>query len=416
MLIQFSITNYHSIRERQTLSLVASSGKELPQNRFAIDRYRLDLLHSVAIYGGNATGKSNLLAAMRFAKDFVTSSAKDKQKGEPIEVEPFCLSTDSEQAPTEFEFIFVQDDIRYQFGFSITKERITYEYLFVFKTSHVQAWFSRIWNDSSSSYKWASFSKHLKGNIAAIKQATRDNALFVSTAVLMNNEALSPVVQWFQKTLAVVRMHAWNPLFSIKQIETSDENKNKILQLLQAADLDIQGIMLLESMKLKTKKDVVFLHRHNDSGDKVTIDFADESRGTQTLFTAAGRIFDVLENGKVLAIDEIDSSLHPLLVRFIIGLFHNPKTNPNHAQLIFVTHDVTQLDSDLLRRDQVWLVEKDSQQSTTLHPLSDYNPRKQESLQKGYLHGRYGGLPDVGRLSIPAISIKGMPKKGEING
>ena len=118
MLIQFSVTNYHSIRERQTLSLVASSGKELPQNRFALDRDRLDLLHSVAIYGGNATGKSNLLAAMRFAQEFVTSSAKDKQKGEPIEIEPFRLSTDSEQAPTEFEFIFVQDDIRYQFGFS----------------------------------------------------------------------------------------------------------------------------------------------------------------------------------------------------------------------------------------------------------------------------------------------------------
>ncbi|MEI7867612.1 MAG: ATP-binding protein [Candidatus Methylumidiphilus sp.] len=426
MLIQFSVTNYRSIRERQTLSLVAGSGKELPQNKFALDRDKLSLLHSVAIYGGNATGKSNLLTAMKFAGGFVTSSAKDKQKGEPIEVEPFLLSAAFEKAASEFEFIFVQDGIRYQYGFSATKERVTEEYLFAFKTTHAQTWFHRIWNETSSSYDWTPFSKYLKGNLATIKQVTRDNALFVSTSVLMNNEALSPVVQWFQKTLAVVRMHALSRSFSIKQIEASNENKNKIIQLLQVADLEIHDIniqsnpvikedlpikmsealksVLSESLKIdNVRNEVFFLHRHNDGGDKVPIDFKDESRGTKALFSAAGPVFDVLEKGKVLAIDEIDSSLHPLLVRFIIGLFHNAETNPNNAQLIFVTHDVTQLDSDLLRRDQVWLVEKDAQQSTTLHSLSDYSPRKQESLQKGYLHGRYGGLPNVGHLNMPIL-------------
>jgi len=428
MLIQFSLTNFRSIRERQTLSLVKGSGAELPQNVFALGRDNLDLLHSAGIYGGNATGKSNLLAAMEFAERFVISSAKDMQKGEAIEVEPFRLSKATENAPSEFEFVFVQNGIRYQYGFSVTKERVVEEYLFVFEKTRGQAWFQRAWDDSEKIYRWAPFSKYLKGKLADIKQATRDNALFVSTAVQMNNEALSPIVDWFQKTLAVAPMYALHYGFSAKQVEKDPAEKRKILHLLETADIEIRDIhaeskplapedfpkdmpeavkaALLESMKGGKgvqRREVAFLHRHNDSGEMIPFELEDESRGTQTLFAAAGPIFDVLDKGRVLVIDEIDSSLHPHLVRFIVGLFHNPDTNPNHAQLIFVTHDATLLDSDLMRRDQIWFTEKDIQQSTVLYPLSDYHPRQKESLQKGYLHGRYGGLPNVGRFGPPKI-------------
>lgn len=429
MLIQFSVTNFRSIRERQTLSLVTGSGKELPQNVFPLGRDNLDLLHSAGIYGGNATGKSNLLAAMKFVKHFVISSAKDMQKGEAIEVEPFRLSKATENAPCEFEFVFVHKGIRYQYGFSVMKERVVEEYLFVFEKSRGQAWFQRAWDDSAKMYRWAPFGKYLKGKLAEIKQATRDNALFVSTAVQLNNEALSPIVDWFQNVLAVAPMYALRHGFSAKQVEKDPVEKKKILHLLGTADLEIRDIYaeskplapedlsedipeavknaFLESMKgekgLQRRK-VIFLHRHNDSGEMIPFDLEDESRGTQALFAAAGPVFDVLGKGRVLAIDEIDSSLHPNLVRFIVGLFHHPETNPNHAQLIFVTHDTTLLDSDLMRRDQIWFVEKDAQQSTVLYPLSDYHPRQKESLQKGYLHGRYGGLPNVGRLGPPKIN------------
>ncbi len=442
MLIQFSVTNFRSIRERQTLSLVADSGKELPRNTFDLGRENLKLLHSVGIYGGNATGKSNLLAAMQFAETFVISSAKDMQRGEPIEVEPFLLSSSSENAPSEFELIFVRDNIRYQYGFSVSKERVVEEYLFVFKTARGQAWFQRVWDESKNEYQWSPFSKSLKGKLADIKQATRGNALFVSTAVQLNNEALSPVVEWFQKVLAVAPMYSLHYNFSAKKIEKSDEEKIGILHFLQTADIDIKDIRvdskiltmddlpedipeklktaLFESMKGKEEvklRDVAFLHRHNDSGEMVPLSLEDESRGTRALFAAAGPILDVLKKGRVLVMDEIDSSLHPTLVHFLIELFHSPESNPNHAQLIFVTHDATLIDSDLLRRDQIWLVEKDEQQSTMLYPLSDYSPRKQESLQKGYLHGRYGGLPNVGRLGLPKVKPLAQAHEGaEIHG
>lgn len=434
MLIQFSVANFRSIRERQTLSLVAGSGKELPQNTFDLGRDKLKLLHSVGIYGGNATGKSNLLAAMQFAQDFVISSAKDMQKGEPIKVEPFRLSTATEKAPSEFEFIFVQNGIRYQYGFATTKERVVEEYLFVFKTAREQTWFQRAWHETDKTYQWTPFGKSLKGNLAATKQATRENALFISAAVQMNNEALSPIMEWFQDILIIEGIHKVSDTFSAMLAAKNDATKSKICQFLQTADFEIQDIIIeskswmerlfevtpntVESAWLEHLKEAVkipkvkFLHRHNDLGEMITFQFEDESRGTQAFFSFAGLILGVLDNGLVLVIDEIDSSLHPSLVRFIVGLFHNPETNPNHAQLIFVTHDTTLLDSDLMRRDQVWFVEKDAQQSTVLYPLSDYSPRKQESLQKGYLHGRYGGLPNVGRFGVPKVKPLANPSEG----
>lgn len=428
MLIQFSVANFRSIRERQTLSLVAGSGKELPRNTFDLGRDNLTLLHSAGIYGGNATGKSNLLAAMQFAESFIISSAKDMQRGEPIEVEPFRLSSATEKQPSEFEFIFVLDNVRYQYGFSATRQRVVEEYLFVFKGAREQAWFQRLWNQENNAYDWAPFSRSFKGKLSDIREATRDNALFVSTAVQLNNEALAPVMEWFQKVLAVAPMYSLHYGFSAMQIEKNDTHKNDILHFLQTADIDIKDILinskaltlddlledmpeplknaLFESMKEKEGiklREVTFMHRHNDSGEMVPFRFEDESRGTRALFAASGPLLDVLKKGRVLIMDEIDSSLHPTLVHFLVDLFHNPETNPNHAQLIFVTHDTTLIDSDLLRRDQIWFVEKDTQQSTILYPLSDYSPRKQESLQKGYLHGRYGGLPSVGRFGLPMV-------------
>jgi AAA15 family ATPase/GTPase len=437
MLIQFSVANFRSIRERQTLSLVANSGKELPGNLFSLGRDNLNLLHSIGIYGGNATGKSNLLVAMHFAQSFVISSAKDMQKGEPIEVEPFRLSAAIEKKGSEFEFIFVQNGTRYQYGFSVTKERVVEEYLFVFKTAREQTWFHRVWDEDEKAYQWVPFGKHLKGNLSAIKQSTRDNALFVSTAVQLNNEALFPIVYWFQRVLAVVPMYALHYDFSAKQVERSEAKKNEILHFMQTADIEIKDILIdnkqlsmedlpddmPETMKSALLepirrgdgakvREVSFLHGHNDSGEMVPIGLDDQSRGTQALFAAAGPLLDVLENGRVLVVDEIDSSLHPTLVRFIVGLFHDPETNPNHAQLIFVTHDTTLQDPDFMRRDQIWFVKKDAQQSTVLYPLSDYSPRKHESLQKGYLHGRYGGLPNVGRFGLPKVK----PSKKEEEG
>mgnify|MGYP000843943103 FL=1 len=124
----------------------------------------------------------------------------------------------------------------------------------------------------------------------------------------------------------------------------------------------------------------------------------DESNGTRQLFLYAGSLLDVLEKGRVFFVDELDTSLHPLMVRFLIGLIQNPSINRHNAQLIFTTHDTSVLDTDIFRRDQVWFVEKDTHQASRLYPLSDFSPRKHEALEKGYLQGRYGALPYIGEM------------------
>ena len=143
---------------------------------------------------------------------------------------------------------------------------------------------------------------------------------------------------------------------------------------------------------------VFFMHPSSDNREDVALEFSEESAGTRKLFILAGPWLDVLENGLVFFVDELDTSLHPLLVRFLLNLLHNPETNQHNAQLIFTTHDTTVLDQTIMRRDQVWFVEKDVENATRLYPLSDYKPRKGEALQKGYLYGRYGALPFMGGL------------------
>ena len=143
-----------------------------------------------------------------------------------------------------------------------------------------------------------------------------------------------------------------------------------------------------------------FLHKTVDSDEKVLFDFSDESGGTQKLFAFAGPLLDVLSKGRILFVDELDTSLHPLMVRFLISLIHNQEINKNNAQLAFTTHDTSVLDTDIFRRDQVWFVEKDAESASRLYPLSDFSPRKGEALERGYLKGRYGALPFIGEFKF----------------
>jgi len=153
-------------------------------------------------------------------------------------------------------------------------------------------------------------------------------------------------------------------------------------------------------IRIMQKTDVKFLHKAIDSGKVVPFDISDESGGTQKLFAFAGHLLDVLAKGRILFVDELDTSLHPLMMRFLISLIHNPEINENNAQLAFTTHDTSILDTDIFRRDQVWFVEKDTESTSRLYPLSDFSPRKGEALERGYLKGRYGALPFIGEFKF----------------
>lgn len=422
MLIEFNVKNFRSIRETQTLSLVAGTGKELQKNNtFPSGLTALpSLLRSGVIYGPNAAGKSNIMRAINFMQNFVLTS-QALQEGQNINVAPFLLNSKNRLEPSEFEVTFTQDNIRYQYGFAVNNSRVTHEWLLAFPEGRPQRWFERTFIFQENRYDW-DFGTKFAGprQLRDIWQtATRQNGLFLSTAIQLNNEQLKPVFNWFQQKLAVVLPGLGiNLQFSIDQC-ASEEGKKRMMEFMNAADLSIHDITL-QTQKAKTvtvKFDaeksvstqsvaesevttVNFLHKIHDTQELIPINLPEESDGTQKLFAFAGPWLDVLAKGRILFVDELDTSLHPLMVRFLINLVHNPEINKNNAQLVFTTHDTSILDTDIFRRDQVWFVEKDSESATKLYPLSDFSPRKKEALEKGYLKGRYGALPYIGEFKF----------------
>ncbi|OGA44744.1 MAG: hypothetical protein A3F74_19830 [Betaproteobacteria bacterium RIFCSPLOWO2_12_FULL_62_58] len=420
MLIEFRVTNFRSINRTQVLSLVAGSGKErIAENTL---ESRLPgfprLLRSAVIYGANAAGKTNLLRALQFMQGLVLNSATF-QEGVRIAHAPFKLSKTTTNKPSQFEVVFADDGVRYEYGFSVDAERFHNEWLIAYPHGRPQNWFERTYHTAKKKYEWH-FSAKLKGSPRVWRDATRANALFLSTAIQLNSEQLRPVFQWFQKKLVLIGMGGsqFNQSLTLQLLEQPD-GKKKLLQFVHAADLGIDDFSLqkepmtpvavAEANLVREPSPasavpmvirVTSFHKAVDTGAPVPLDFSDESNGTRILFQSAGAWLNVLRNGEVLLYDELDTSLHPLMTRFLIRLFHSHASNQKNAQLVFTTHDTSLLDSDLFRRDQVWFIEKDDKNASKVYPLSDFSPRKDEALERGYLRGRYGALPFIGELKI----------------
>jgi len=415
MLIEFSVTNFLSFRDQASLSLVKSKSAGLEDtNTFEPPALATPaLLHSTAIYGANAAGKSNFIKALELMQSFVRNSARESQADEELSVTPFLLDELSSSRPSEFEITFVSDGTRYQYGFSTTSERFIDEWLYAYPEGRPQRWIERSYDEKTQSYNWGAMGK-LTGKKQMLQDATRSNALFLSTAIQLNNKQLKPVFDWICKSLHVAGIGLWHPGFSIELCE-DESTKLKVMDFLKAADVNIDDIEL-EHMKFNSDKlpgdipDEIKSHlekKYKDepivnvktshtmkNGSKILFDLDDESDGTQKIFALSGPWLDTLENGYTLVIDELHDNLHPLMVKFLVELFHNQETNPKNAQLVFTTHDTSILNQDVFRRDQIWFCDKDKEQSSTLYPLTDFSPRKgYENLEKGYLSGRYGALP-----------------------
>lgn len=416
MLIEFSVANFRSLRERQTFSLAKAKGDELAEtNTFiALAVNEFDLLRSAAIYGANAGGKSNFLRAMQVMKKIVLESATGLQRGDRLPMTPFRLSQATSHAPSEFEATFIVDQVRYQYGFSATEKRIHEEWLLAYPKGRPQRWFGRAWSEETQTYDWE-LGANLSGEKQLWQKSTRDNALFLSTAVQLNSEQLQPIYDWFSNTLRMANLGGWTPDFSALLCEKSE--KTQIMDFLHAADMDIEDILVekkpfdatvlpndipeqLKDVIASDLKDKQILKiktvRKGVDGKPVTFNLDEESDGTQKLFSFAGPWIDSLANGYVLFIDELHDNLHPRLVQFLVELFHNNETNPDNAQLVFTTHETSILNQEVFRRDQIWFCEKNEEQATTLYPLTDFSPRKgRENLELAYLSGRYGALPYV---------------------
>lgn len=413
MLVEFRVQNFRSLRDEQLLSMVASKDKTmLETNAVGTGLSAVPyVLKSSVIYGANASGKSNLIKALQYMRDVVLQSAAIPP-GQLFNVKPFLLDEDSAASPVEFEVTFLLGKIRYQYGFTMNAERILSEYLLVYKAFKPQRWFERRFDDDTGQDSYE-FGSGLKGTKQVWEKATRSNALFLSMAVQLNSEGLRPVYDWFAKKLVIFNeQEQLNSRFTVQMLKQPDSRK-QICDFLQAADISISDIdvqtrkvpgqalhvdMVADKTELKSEQveQHQLLFSHVTEQGKAVFELADESSGTRNLLFLAGPVLDILQKGCVLVVDELDTSLHSLLVHELVRLFHRNEINQGDAQLIFSTHDTSLLDApDLLRRDQIWLVEKDVQQASMLVALSEFSPRKNEALERGYLMGRYGGIPFV---------------------
>jgi AAA15 family ATPase/GTPase len=397
MLIEFRVSNFRSLRDEQVLSMVASKDKTLASTHTVPTGVTAApaLLRSAAIYGPNAGGKSNLIKALQYMRGVVVESATIAPS-QTFGVQPFRLDTASAGLPTEFEVTFLLDGVRYQYGFAMTAERIVGEHLLVYKAFKPQHWFTRR-HDATTGRDVYDFGPALKGQKSVWESATRSNALFLSMAVQLNSEQLAPVFDWFARQLVIFNEHATlNPRVTLQMLR-DPAAKRSICTFLNAADISIADIDVVT--RDDDQDELRF--KHTTSKGEAVFGMGDESSGTRNLLFMIGPILDIVRNGLTLVVDEFDTSLHTLLVRRIIQLFHDTALNTRGAQLIFTTHDTSLLDAhDLFRRDQVWFVEKDRDQASRLYSLTEFSPRKGEALERGYLMGRYGGLPLLDELTL----------------
>ena len=412
MLVDFAVENFKSIRDEARLNLVAGRGGEqrdthLVKPELSGDVHNVPLVRSAAIYGPNAAGKSNLVNALGAMQHVVTRSTEHIDE---LPVTPFLLDPDCEDEATMLEVLCIAEGVRYQYGFRATRHHVTDEWLFAWPRGRLQVWFER------TEKEWK-FGPKLTGDKKVWQRATRPNSLYLSTAVSLNSEQLRPVYDWFDKRLQVAGAQGWINSFSMSWCR--GQRKSEIVDFLNAADLGITDVRVVEKEfqarrfqrdmdpgrqefleeKLAGKK-FPELRLNHDTGNSFPseLQLRDESGGTQRIFALAGPWLDSLKNGNVIVFDELHASLHPGLVRFLVDQFHDPRLNAKGAQLVFTTHDTSILNQDVFRRDQIWFCERNEKQETRFFPLTDFSPRKGlENLERSYLSGRYGALPNCDR-------------------
>jgi len=412
MLLQFSVENFLSIKDRITLSMVASKDEYLEDNITKLNNF--SLLKMAAIYGANASGKTNVLTAMSYITYLIINSHKN-QSGETIEFRPFKLNKTSEESPSIFEIIFEIEGIKYVYYVSVNKNKVNKESLHYYPRGRKRLVFER--DLAKPNIYTFPADDEKRQNI--IKENTPENMLYLSRSANMNYEKTSIVVKWFSKKIRTIFQDSY--LLGLegytKKVCAEDESaKTRIIaDFVSKADSSIVDLIIkeqelgddfLEDIP-KEIRDIIIEQERREAetihlgvdkeGNEIKILFKlqEESRGTRKMFSLAGPFMDVLYNGQLLIIDEFERSLHPILVRYLIKFFNDPEYNKNGAQLIFATHVPYLLHPNILRRDQIWFAEKKKDQSTELRSLYEYRARKDENIEKGYLAGRYGAIPDL---------------------
>ncbi len=411
MLLEFRVSNFRSFCNEQVFNLVATrDGQWLETNCLETGLPGLPhVVRSAAIYGANASGKSNLVQALSFFQKTVRDSAQGKREGENFDFFPFRFAPATAERASTFEATFIEGGIRHQYGFTLSRERVLEEWLLVYRAAKPQQWFQRTWDPQAEEDQYE-FSTYLTGERRLWQKSTRSNALFLSTAVQLNSQMLRPIYQWIADHWTIFETGMASPFESIQLLE-SEEGRERLLRFLYKADLGIANAkvtrrplseedlprlreLLQQFRELPEAVTVELEHRATtDEGDSVTqsLPLSEESLGTKRMFSLAAPILRILDEGGLLVIDEFDHSLHPLLTRFLVQLFHQ---SGSKSQLVFTTHNTSLIDlKHLFRRDQIFFVEKKRTLATEIIPLSEFKIRRDDAVESRYLQGRLGAVP-----------------------
>lgn len=400
MLAGFRAANVLSFREEWELSLLAPTGGD----RAARNVDGLLVSPVAAIFGANASGKSNVLKAMQWMRHAVLDSVADWARVKGVPRRPFALAREALRDASLFEVdVLIQGD-RYVYGFEVSDERVESEWLHVFPkgSRRRQVWFER----DEDQYRFPS--DRLKGAKKPVIDYTRPNALFLTAAGSLQLKQLVPIHDWFKDNLSMVG--PGNDLYErdtyTRWAMLRPEFRARVEGLLAVADLGVVGVEVED--RGEELPEISLVHLGEDG--PVPLDIRhQESFGTLAWFAFLCPLLKALDDGAVLLVDELDSSLHPVLVAEVVRLFEDPVANRRGAQLIFTGHDATLLSrahlDRPLDREQIWITEKRRTGESELYPLTSVGVRADESLERGYLRGRYGGVPRIG-LGGMAIEVE----------
>lgn len=419
MLLEFTVGNFLSFYDKRTLSFEAKGISELKDNVIKYNNYKL--LRSAVIYGANSSGKSNLLKALDRMRDTVISSVR-LNDNEELDYNPFLLNEHSESEPTHFEASFLMENKVFRYGFEYNLNQIVNEWLFIGKNSKTEKLcFAR-------TLEGIGVSELFEEGIGK-EVSTNENRLFISLVAQLGGEISKSIIEWFKSynMLSGISHNEYNG-FTKRMLHKNLDGCEKSLSFFQTLKLGFKDIVTSEeefdpseipdsfskNMKAKIikeltgKKSVTLSTVHNKFDNKGNIIDSvlfdkdeNESEGTSKIIDLSGPIFDTLNSGKLLIIDELDAKLHPLITIHIVNLFNDPNINTNNAQLLFATHDTNLLSSDLFRRDQIWFTEKDQFEQTDLYSLYEINlpdgtkVRNDSNIEKNYIRGRYGAIPFI---------------------
>ncbi len=398
MLIGFRLQNFRSFLTEQTFSYATSADSAHASTHLLRTGIKSvpRLSKAAIVFGPNASGKSNLLVALGTCRDLILHSSSLTPAQFAERHTPFRFGPAASRA-TEFELDVVLDRVRYRYSMSYDSQRIRRELLLVHRTGKAQRWFERRFDDSLQRDEWAPFSPNFNGPRELWRKATPPGALFLTTAARMHSAQLAPLMHWVEDGLQVLLKRDMGDLEGFAARLHDRVFKSRLIRLLRAVDIPIDDVRAAAA-GLEPQADrhpsIEFLYSRAGWAP-VWANSVFESAGTHRLMSLFGPLMDAIDRGKLLVIDEIDASLHPLIARFLIQLINNPALSGRGAQILLASHNTSLMDLDILRRDEIWLMQRGEHGASVLAPLLRSSPRRQESVAKNYLKGRYAAVPVI---------------------